>query len=96
MTSIHPPAWWKGPLGPLTTGRDLYGEDLRDSICPVVRRGGERRAGLWEAHRDHEDRDQELRGWGDDRLLGGSQNGLSPPCRARHAPPLGGRGSSRR
>src|SRR3954468_19930190 len=23
-TSIHPPVWWKGPLGPLTTGRDLY------------------------------------------------------------------------
>lgn len=24
MTSIHPPDWWNGPLGPLTTGRDLY------------------------------------------------------------------------
>src|SRR3954453_20576613 len=23
MTSIHPPLWWKGPLGPLTTGRGL-------------------------------------------------------------------------
>jgi hypothetical protein len=94
MTSIHPPAWWKGPLGPLTTGRDLYGEDLRDSICPVVRRGEELRAGLWEARRDHEDRDQELRGWVDDRH-GGSRNGLSPLCHALHAQPLGGHGSSR-
>src|SRR5690242_14753869 len=22
MTSIHPPLWWKGPLGPLMSGRD--------------------------------------------------------------------------
>ena len=53
MTSIHPPAWWNGPLGPLTSGRDLYGEDLRDSICPEVRRGGERPAGLVAGRRDH-------------------------------------------
>ena len=28
MTSIHPPVWWNGPLGPLTTGRDLCGVGL--------------------------------------------------------------------
>src|SRR5436305_13105424 len=32
MTSIHPPAWWNGPLGPLTSGRDLYVVDL---LCPA-------------------------------------------------------------
>src|ERR1700686_1537370 len=92
MTSIHPPAWWNGPLGPLTTGRDLYGEDLRGSICPGVRHGGGHPAGLSAARRDHEVRDrehrgQELRGL-DDRLSGCSQNGLVPPCRALPAPPL--------
>src|ERR1700716_1731807 len=46
MTSIHPPAWWNGPLGPLTTGHDLYGEDLRGSTCPAVRHGAVLRAGL--------------------------------------------------
>src|ERR1700682_5655508 len=56
MTSIHPPAWWNGPLGPLTTGRDLYGEGLRDSICPEVRHGGERPGGLEAARRDHASR----------------------------------------
>src|ERR1700682_6382398 len=83
MTSIHPPAWWNGPLGPLTTGRDLYGEDLRGSICPVVRCGAEH------AGRDHE----ELRG-PDDRSWG-SRNDLFLPCHALRAPPPGGRGSSR-
>jgi len=29
MTSIHPPDWWKGPLGPLTSGRDFYEVGLR-------------------------------------------------------------------
>jgi len=60
MTSIHPPAWWNGPLGPLTSGRDLYGEDLRGSICRVVRRDAERPAALSAARRDHEVRDQAL------------------------------------
>lgn len=32
MTSIHPPLWWKGPLGPLTGGRDLYVVGL---LCPA-------------------------------------------------------------
>src|SRR6185436_12448734 len=33
ITSIHPPAWWKGPLGPLTTGRDLGGVGLPGPVC---------------------------------------------------------------
>src|SRR6266516_2249307 len=37
MTSIHPPLWWNGPLGPLTSGRDLYGVILRVTICRVDR-----------------------------------------------------------
>src|SRR5215210_7618596 len=37
MTSTQPPAWWKGPLGPLTTGRDLYEEGLRVPICRLIR-----------------------------------------------------------
>src|SRR6202011_5825974 len=64
MTSIHPPAWWNGPLGPLTTGRDLYGEDLRGSICPVAHRDGERPADLSAARRDLAAHAR------DDRLLG--------------------------
>src|SRR3981081_2367330 len=92
MTSIHPPAWWNGPLGPLTTGRDLYGEDLRGSICPAVRRDGESRAGLSGARRDRAVRDRELRDQGlrglvDDRLSG-SPSGLFPPYRALLALPL--------
>src|SRR4030081_3482114 len=59
MTSIHPPAWWNGPLGPLTTGRDLYGEDLRGSFCPVVHRDGEHLVCLSAARRDHVARDRE-------------------------------------
>src|ERR1700694_3927113 len=94
MTSIHPPAWWNGPLGPLTTGRDLYGEDLRGSICPAVHRDAERRAGLSGARRDRAVRDhEELRG-PDDRSWG-SRNDLFLPCHAPRAPPPGGRGSSR-
>jgi hypothetical protein len=105
MTSIHPPAWWNGPLGPLTTGRDLYGEDLRGSFCPAVRHDVARRAGLSGVRRDHEipDQglrdheilDQALRGSVDDRLSG-SQNGLFPPCHAHHGPRLAGLGSLRR
>src|SRR3981081_3306013 len=94
ITSIHPPAWWNGPLGPLTTGRDLYGEDLRGSICPAVHRDGERRAGLSAARRDREVRDhEELHGL-DDRLWGW-QHDLSLPCPALRAPLPGGHGSSR-
>lgn len=48
MTSTHPPVWWKAPLGPLTTGRDLCGvlrEALyraghRDAVRPGVRGEG--------------------------------------------------------
>src|SRR6185436_3353967 len=43
--SIHPPAWWKGPLGPLTTGRDLGGVGLLGPACrdhPCARRRGVR------------------------------------------------------
>jgi hypothetical protein len=58
MTSIHPPVWWNGPLDPLTSGRDLYGEDLRGSIGRVVRRGVERRADLVVARRDRAARGQ--------------------------------------
>src|ERR1700694_155198 len=86
MTSIHPPAWWNGPLGPLTTGRDLYGEDLRGSICPVVPCGAEPLDGLWAARYDHAGLDhEELRG-PDDRSWG-SRNDLSLPCHALRAPP---------
>ena len=35
MTSIHPPLWWKGPLGPLTAGRDLYVVGLLYPADPV-------------------------------------------------------------
>src|SRR5215208_4306634 len=38
MTSIHPPLWWNGPLGPLTSGRDLY-VVLRELACRMVRHG---------------------------------------------------------
>jgi hypothetical protein len=89
MTSIHPPAWWNGPLGPLTTGRDLYGEDLRGSIYPVARRDGERPAGLGAAHRGLASR---ARG---DRLSR-RQTALSPPCRVPRALPRAGPGSLRR
>src|SRR5206468_10757040 len=39
-TSIHPPLWWNGPLGPLTDGRDLYevSPPLREVVCLVARR----------------------------------------------------------
>src|SRR5213595_2573495 len=44
MTSIHPPLWWNGPLGPLTSGRDLYEVSLRAAVCPTdVRDVGDRR-----------------------------------------------------
>src|SRR6476620_502597 len=29
MTSTQPPPWWKGPLGPLTTGRDHVADHRR-------------------------------------------------------------------
>src|SRR2546423_1753604 len=59
MTSIHPPAWWNGPLGPLTSARDLYGEDLRGSVSrPAL--DGERPACPSPARR----------GWGDVRRSG--------------------------
>src|SRR4051794_34768666 len=91
MTSIHPPLWWNGPLGPLTTGRDLYGEDLHG----WVRGAGERFRAA---------RAVRYRGRGVDHFVRGSrdrsapllvrQSALDPPCRAQLAPPLGGRESS--
>src|ERR1700674_2763712 len=36
ITSIHPPAWWNGPLGPLTSDRDLYAVDSRGLVCPTI------------------------------------------------------------
>src|SRR3954462_7145858 len=39
MTSIQPPAWWKGPLGPLTTGRDLYAVRPPATVGRMGRRG---------------------------------------------------------
>src|ERR1700687_53263 len=89
MTSIHPPAWWNGPLGPLTTGRDLYGEDLRGSICPVVHCDGERPAALWAPRRAPASRAQAVR-------LSGSQSAPFLPCRALHAPRRVVRGSLHR
>ena len=40
MTSIHPPLWWNGPLGPLTSGRDLYKGSLplHELVCRLDRR----------------------------------------------------------
>ena len=38
ITSTHPPAWWNGPLGPLTSDRDLYAvvpRGLVDRTIPV-------------------------------------------------------------
>ena len=32
ITSIHPPLWWNGPLGPLTSDRDLYAVDSRGLV----------------------------------------------------------------
>src|SRR2546423_6612117 len=86
MTSIHPPAWWNGPLGPLTTRRDLYGEDLRGWICPAVRLDAERPACPSAARPDHELRAQADRLWH-------QRIGLSPPCRARRARLRAARGS---
>ena len=43
MISTHPPVWWKAPLGPLTSGRDLC-EALHGAICQAVHPGA--------AHRD--------------------------------------------
>src|SRR6266550_3051294 len=49
MTSIHPPAWWNGPLGPLTSGRDLYVAGL---LCPADPVRAERPGDRAEVHRE--------------------------------------------
>src|SRR4029077_8568258 len=36
ITSIHPPLWWNGPLGPLTTDRDLYAVGSRGLVCRIL------------------------------------------------------------
>src|SRR4051812_27657508 len=54
MTSIQPPLGWKGPLGPLTSGRDLYGAGLHgrfgrtvhDEVRRVVHEAGRRDRGF--------------------------------------------------
>src|ERR1035437_4756529 len=37
ITSIHPPLWWNGPLGPLTSDRDLYAVSSRGLVCRTIR-----------------------------------------------------------
>src|SRR3954465_4942633 len=93
MTSIHPPLWWNGPLGPLTTGRDLDGEDLHG----WVHGGGVRFPADREVRRRDPAVDHFVHGSRDQaaRLLV-RQSALDLPCRARRAPPLGGRESSNR
>lgn len=51
MTSIHPPVWWNGPLGPLTTGRGLYEVSLPGPACRV-RPGARHPAGHVEDRRE--------------------------------------------
>src|SRR5450759_2909190 len=36
ITSIHPPLWWNGPLGPLTSDRDLYAVSSRGLVCRTI------------------------------------------------------------
>src|SRR5215210_903539 len=78
ITSTHPPLWWKGPLGPLTSGRDFL-EDLRETICLGVRRGGAHLAAHAEVRPDpagcH----------GPDGLLSDRLSARAPLCRARRA-----------
>src|SRR3954471_22618525 len=77
MTSIHPPAWWNGPLGPLTTGRDLYAVRPHATVGRMVRRGA---AGA-DDHRASRGRDAS-RGPTVDRGPGGRVR--LPPFLARH------------
>src|SRR5450759_1414129 len=51
ITSIHPPAWWNGPLGPLTSDRDLYAASPRGLVYPMLRGDGEGAAYRFAAHR---------------------------------------------
>jgi hypothetical protein len=39
ITSIHPPLWWNGPLGPLTTDRDLYAVSSRGLVYRAIPTG---------------------------------------------------------
>src|SRR6202163_2932364 len=41
ITSIHPPLWWNGPLGPLTSDRDLYAVDSRGLVYRTIPGAGE-------------------------------------------------------
>src|ERR1035437_4409475 len=36
ITSIHPPLWWNGPLGPLTSDRDLYAVSSRGLVYRTI------------------------------------------------------------
>src|SRR6476660_3177138 len=76
MTSIHPPAWWNGPLGPLTSGRDLYVAGL---LCPVYPVHAGRRGDRAEVHR--EVRTSRDRG---DRLADGRRDHHRAHYRAHH------------
>jgi hypothetical protein len=54
ISSIHPPLWWNGPLGPLTTDRDLYAVGSRGLVCRRIRAG--ENAGARLVHRGLADR----------------------------------------
>src|SRR6476646_8121288 len=78
MTSIHPPLWWNGPLGPLISGRDLYVVVLPWVVLRrcgfadrVVRSGavGRSRRAVVRRDRSHDRGDHPVRGLRDLRDL---------------------------
>jgi hypothetical protein len=69
MTSTQPPAWWKGPLGPLTSGRDLCGA-LHELNGRAVHRAGVHR-GVREVDRLYPHREGDRPYPADHRVPGG-------------------------
>src|SRR5450830_1350162 len=51
ITSIHPPAWWNCPLGPLTSDRDLYAVSSRGLVYRTLPGDGEDAAYRFAAYR---------------------------------------------
>src|SRR5437016_463183 len=83
MTSIQPPAWWNGPLGPLTSGRDLYVVGLLCPADPVhAERPGDRAEAQSEEFRKSGDRSARLSGG---HLADGHLARLRARLRARFA-----------
>src|SRR3954466_3621014 len=84
-TSIHPPVWWKGPLGPLTTGRDLYAVRPHATVGLMVRHDavGE------DDRRENRDRGvsrAQIVGPGPIAVRGPAGHVHSPPSRAPRGP----------